>query len=303
MLVGDDVAGRSARRARSLRRDRLSLEPASLQVPASWRADRVLPSPTIPPPSDGQPIVSPSSVVATPDGEAWRRRCMTTTVTMLDDRRRSVGEHLGEGNGERRGVRPYGGGHPDDWPWGCGGSPFRNGPGHVRHLACRPDLECGRRRHGDAPRGHRFSPQIWNETDDGQGNSRASSSSSTTRRAAACTLSASIRPVPATRCTPGTKASRMGSRRSSIRNYLELRPSRDRIRDGFSSEQRRVHYRSNLHSGELNILKCYNNRCGSRSAAFATSSSTMSCGSLTIRKRLDPLAVTGPAAGECSPPI
>ena len=30
---------------------------------------------------------------------------------------------------QQRGVRPYGGGHPDDWPWGCGGSPYRTGPG------------------------------------------------------------------------------------------------------------------------------------------------------------------------------
>jgi hypothetical protein len=28
-----------------------------------------------------------------------------------------------------RGVTPYGGGHIDDWPWGCGGSPYRTGPG------------------------------------------------------------------------------------------------------------------------------------------------------------------------------
>jgi hypothetical protein len=29
----------------------------------------------------------------------------------------------------QRGVRPYGGGHPADWSWGCGGSPYRTGPG------------------------------------------------------------------------------------------------------------------------------------------------------------------------------
>jgi len=29
----------------------------------------------------------------------------------------------------RRGVRPYGGGHPTDWPWGCNGSPYHTGPG------------------------------------------------------------------------------------------------------------------------------------------------------------------------------
>ncbi len=26
-------------------------------------------------------------------------------------------------------VKPYGGGHPGDWSWGCGGSPYRDGPG------------------------------------------------------------------------------------------------------------------------------------------------------------------------------
>lgn len=26
-------------------------------------------------------------------------------------------------------VQPYGGGHPTDWSWGCGGSPYRTGPG------------------------------------------------------------------------------------------------------------------------------------------------------------------------------
>jgi hypothetical protein len=33
------------------------------------------------------------------------------------------------GDGGRRGVKPYGGGHPGDWSWGCGGSPYRQGPG------------------------------------------------------------------------------------------------------------------------------------------------------------------------------
>ncbi len=31
--------------------------------------------------------------------------------------------------GDHKGVQPYGGGHPTDWPWGCGGSPYRTGPG------------------------------------------------------------------------------------------------------------------------------------------------------------------------------
>jgi hypothetical protein len=42
----------------------------------------------------------------------------------------------------RRGVRPYGGGHPGDWPWGCNGSPFRNGPGwcDTWKVGCRWDV-------------------------------------------------------------------------------------------------------------------------------------------------------------------
>jgi hypothetical protein len=43
---------------------------------------------------------------------------------------------------ERRGVRPYGGGHPGDWPWGCNGSPFRTGPGwcDTWEVGCRWDV-------------------------------------------------------------------------------------------------------------------------------------------------------------------
>jgi hypothetical protein len=38
----------------------------------------------------------------------------------------------GEGcanGGDQLHVRPYGGGHPTDWSWGCNGSPYRTGPG------------------------------------------------------------------------------------------------------------------------------------------------------------------------------
>jgi hypothetical protein len=37
-------------------------------------------------------------------------------------------DESGDG-GARRSVQPYGGGHPTDWPWGCGGNPYRTGPG------------------------------------------------------------------------------------------------------------------------------------------------------------------------------
>src|SRR5204862_1113420 len=39
-----------------------------------------------------------------------------------------VEEGSSDQNGQK-GVRPYGGGHPADWSWGCGGSPYRTGPG------------------------------------------------------------------------------------------------------------------------------------------------------------------------------
>jgi hypothetical protein len=40
-----------------------------------------------------------------------------------------VAEDEGVDVAGRRGVRPYGGGHPTDWSWGCNGSPYRTGPG------------------------------------------------------------------------------------------------------------------------------------------------------------------------------
>src|SRR5215216_5799518 len=40
-----------------------------------------------------------------------------------------VAEGSGEPAGDHRAVQPYGGGHPTDWSWGCGGSPYRTGPG------------------------------------------------------------------------------------------------------------------------------------------------------------------------------
>lgn len=38
-------------------------------------------------------------------------------------------------------IRPYGGGHPDDWSWGCGGSPYRTGPGHCDDYKVGPRWE------------------------------------------------------------------------------------------------------------------------------------------------------------------
>ncbi len=76
------------------------------------------------------PPIPPQTIQLSPAGEL-----VPATQPLLDDS--SPVEELmppvvenGYVEGcERRGVKPYGGGHPDDWSWGCGGSPYRTGPG------------------------------------------------------------------------------------------------------------------------------------------------------------------------------
>lgn len=75
-----------------------------------------------------QQIVSPpDQAVAAPADVAVPAPAAPSPSPFLDD----GGEELPvieEQNGEfvkRRGVRPYGGGRPSDWPWGCNGSPYR----------------------------------------------------------------------------------------------------------------------------------------------------------------------------------
>jgi hypothetical protein len=88
-------------------------------------APGVVPVPVLPPqqvvvPGQVVPnqVVTPPSQIIVPDG-------VQQPTPFTDD-----GEYVEELPIEEeviraRGVRPYGGGHPGDWSWGCGGSPYR----------------------------------------------------------------------------------------------------------------------------------------------------------------------------------
>jgi hypothetical protein len=79
-------------------------------------------SPTTPAPAE---IVTPSSTpkqAESPllDGRLPAEELIPPVVTE---------GNCDEGNGGHHAVQPYGGGHPTDWPWGCGGWPYATGPG------------------------------------------------------------------------------------------------------------------------------------------------------------------------------
>ncbi len=85
------------------------------------------PAPTHPPagaraPSDPVVTSTPSPNAATPllDGSSPTEELMPPVV-----------DGCGPGNSSDGPlhIQPYGGGHPTDWAWGCGGSPYREGPG------------------------------------------------------------------------------------------------------------------------------------------------------------------------------
>src|SRR5262245_34407439 len=136
-------------------------QPVRLQVIADNEPVDVLPSGMIPPvPGDPQP--SPEIRTVAPH----------ELPPLLDDCNDNqdplIGGELGEEYNGRRGVRPYGGGHLSDWPWGCGGSPFRTGPGACDTYRVGPIWNV----QVDGMVLHREGTdlqQIWNETDDGQG--------------------------------------------------------------------------------------------------------------------------------------
>src|SRR5690348_750747 len=129
----DDASGNNLRHG--------SVEPAAWTGPA-LAAQQVIPppprEPVMPKPAPSNPdqpqlqlkqdsmeIVTPSS---TPkhdspllDGRTPSEELIPPVVT--------EGSSEGGGTYEHRGVQPYGGGHPTDWSWGCGGNPYRTGPG------------------------------------------------------------------------------------------------------------------------------------------------------------------------------
>ncbi len=124
-LTGVSFAIEEVANRNSLRQP--SAEPVAWQGP--MLAAQIVPPPgrdaiNAPAPGPGSvEIVTPSS---TPKGD---------DVPLLDGKLPAedlMPPVVSEGviqEGEHRGVRPYGGGHPTDWSWGCGGSPYRTGPG------------------------------------------------------------------------------------------------------------------------------------------------------------------------------
>jgi hypothetical protein len=99
------------------------LEPANWQAPAGEEL--------VPTPSPGTPLPYQSPLPAQPP-LLDNLDPQEDTTTALED----------ESLPARRGVQPYGGGHAGDWSWGCGGSPFRTGPGwcDTWEVGCRWDV-------------------------------------------------------------------------------------------------------------------------------------------------------------------
>jgi hypothetical protein len=98
------------------------LPPQTIQVVPQPPATNVIPVQPVVPPQQ-LPLPNSSRVVVPtqplPDGAPARDEFMSAAE-----------ENEGcIGGGDQLHVRPYGGGHPTDWSWGCNGSPYRTGPG------------------------------------------------------------------------------------------------------------------------------------------------------------------------------
>ncbi len=227
---------------------------ASLQMMVEGQPVEVLPPGTIPP-VPGEPRRSPE----------LRTFGEHEAVPLLDDGNNDcdpvIGEELGEVGeyyeGGRRGVRPYGGGHPSDWSWGCGGSPFRNGPGACDTFRVGPiwnvqvDGMTMKREGTDLQ-------QIWNETDDGQGipelfeqfdwaaGGRVSVTGKHPKYAGYQVQAA------------GEGIEKWEAMIVYPKQTLEEIPDPNDPNAIISqiTAQRRVHYTTNFYSGELNILRC-----------------------------------------------
>jgi len=234
--------------------DYAATEPASLQV-IEGESVEVLPSETIPP-VPGQP---PGPGSRMPDGDA------APLLDDTNDHEPVIGDETGgyyEG-GVRRGVRPYGGGHPYDW-WGCGGSPFRNGPGMCDTYRVGPiwnfwiDGMVMRRPGTDLQ-------QIWNETDGSESNGSQGPPQGIPE------LFEQFDWAPGGRLNivgkhPKWAGYQVHAAMEGIEKWeaVIVYPKQSPIPDPLapipdplvSSQQRRVHYTSNLYSGELNILRC-----------------------------------------------
>jgi hypothetical protein len=107
---------------------------SSLFEPANWQQPIGDPMVQVPIPPDAVMPIPPQDPAALP------------TAPLLDgtdtEEELMPGLEVDAVSTQRRGVEPYGGGHPSDWPWGCGGSPFRTGPGWCDDwdVGCRWDV-------------------------------------------------------------------------------------------------------------------------------------------------------------------
>jgi hypothetical protein len=111
-------------------------------MPATWQGPEInspaanplrvalQPTPPVPPQNFH---VAPQGADATTQSATTTTTTDPTTQPLLDDNSSTEtlmpGVETNVGGGMKAGVRPYGGGHPDDWSWGCNGSPYRTGPG------------------------------------------------------------------------------------------------------------------------------------------------------------------------------
>ena len=122
-----------------------SLRPSNIE-PVVYQGQSFAAQLVPPPARDGvgaqpaAPVIPPAANVPAPDPNVSEIVTPSSTpigadAPLLDGRLPSeelMAPVVSEGtsdNGTRRNVQPYGGGHPTDWSWGCGGSPYRTGPG------------------------------------------------------------------------------------------------------------------------------------------------------------------------------
>ncbi len=96
-------------------------QPGTVVVPGV----RAVPQVVVPP---AQVVVPPGQVVLPPQGLPAPIAPLSPFLDDSSEELPVLEEY--EAGATRRGVRPYGGGHPSDWPWGCNGSPYRTGPGY-----------------------------------------------------------------------------------------------------------------------------------------------------------------------------
>jgi hypothetical protein len=105
------------------------LRAAQLVPPQNVPAPNVPPQSVPPqnPPLEVEPPVippQPTTIVPAPGSEPAAGPLLDGDLPAEELIPPVVVDSEGEG-GRGRGVQPYGGGHPTDWSWGCGGSPYR----------------------------------------------------------------------------------------------------------------------------------------------------------------------------------